>query len=201
MKYTVELLFLKLKNLCAGFMRRSLLRNLSKWFSATCFENWTNVDSLSPKRDALTQHINTAHWQTKVRKQSLTTHPDLPSPRDCGWNLVDRMFVCLYLTTGTLQSNCVRRVNSVYKENGNQGSTRHCAVEKEGCCALVPVLVPLLHGVKTVRRRKKIRLLRKWARLTFCCLVNAIMMECSHKISSKYCLIDSCFVLLNEVLV
>ena len=33
-------------------------------------------------------------------------------------------------------------------------------VEKEGCCALVPVLVPTLHGAKTVRKRKKIRLLR-----------------------------------------
>ena len=34
-------------------------------------------------------------------------------------------------------------------------------VEKEGCCAVVPVLVPMLHGVKTVRKRKKIRLMRK----------------------------------------
>ena len=84
----------------------------------------TKIDSLPPRRDALTQNIKRAHYQTKVWKQSLTTHHDLPSTTDCGWNLVDRMFVPLYLTADLLQSNCVELTVCGCKENGNQCSTQ-----------------------------------------------------------------------------
>ena len=121
----------------------------------------TKIASLPPRRDALTQQIKRILYQTNVWKQSLITRPDLPSPTDCGWNLVDRMFVPLYLTTDNIQSKCVELQCVDVKNVATNAVQDTVPVEKEGCCALVPVLVPMLHGVKTVRKRKKIRLMRK----------------------------------------
>ena len=87
----------------------------------------TKIDSISPRRDALTQHFKRAHYQTKVWKQSLTSEPDPPSPTDWGWNLVDRTFIPMYLTSEPLQSNYVELTVCGYKESGNQHSTWHCA--------------------------------------------------------------------------
>ena len=59
----------------------------------------TKIDSLLPRRDALTQRIKRAHYQTKVWKQSLTTHPDLPSPLQqivAGTWLIGCSFLCTW---------------------------------------------------------------------------------------------------------
>ncbi|KAJ4925401.1 hypothetical protein JOQ06_018133, partial [Pogonophryne albipinna] len=48
-----------------------------------------NVDTLPPTEDALSMHLKRAHYQTKVWKQSLVTHPQLPSPINCGWQMMN----------------------------------------------------------------------------------------------------------------
>ena len=55
-----------------------------------------NVDTLPPTQDALSLHLMWAHYQTKVWKQSLVTHLQLPSPTSCcwygGWNACSPAF-------------------------------------------------------------------------------------------------------------
>ena len=52
-----------------------------------------NVDTLPPTQDTLSLHLMRAHYQTKVWKQSLVTHPQLPSPTSYGWQMKDGMLV------------------------------------------------------------------------------------------------------------
>ncbi|KAI4813333.1 hypothetical protein KUCAC02_024665 [Chaenocephalus aceratus] len=87
-----------------------------------------NVDTLPPTEDALSMHLKRAHYQTKVWKQSLVTHPQLPSPINCGW----QMLVPMLLTKEPVQSTCVQLTVCGCKESGSQCSTRQCLCRRRG---------------------------------------------------------------------
>ena len=78
-----------------------------------------NVDTLPPTQDALSLHLMRAHYQTKVWKQSLVTHPQLPLPTSCGWHMKDGMLVPQLLTKEPVQClelticGCERKLKSV----------------------------------------------------------------------------------------
>jgi len=91
-----------------------------------------NVDALPPTRDALSLHIMRAHYQTKVWKQSLVTHPQLPSPINCGWHMKDGMLVPQLLTKEPIQARCLDLMTCGCKESGSQCSTRHCRCRRSG---------------------------------------------------------------------
>ena len=64
-----------------------------------------NVETLPPTSDVLTLHIMRAHYQTRVWKQSLVTHPQLPWPINCGWHMVDGRLVPKLSTQEHLQAS------------------------------------------------------------------------------------------------
>ena len=92
--------------------------------------NVANVDTLPPTSDALTLHIMRAHYQTKVWKQSLVTHPQLPSPINCGWHMLEGRLAPQLSTEEPLQARCLELTVCECKESGNQCSTRHCLSKK-----------------------------------------------------------------------
>ena len=103
----------------------------------------TKIDSLPPRRDALTQHIKRAHYQTKVWKQSLTTHPDLPSPIlqiVAGTWLIGCSFLC---TWQQIRFNPIA-VNSVWMQRKWQPTqhTTQCLLKRrdavQWCLCLCP---------------------------------------------------------------
>ncbi|KAF3835485.1 hypothetical protein F7725_028043 [Dissostichus mawsoni] len=91
-----------------------------------------NVDTLPPTEDALSMHLKRAHYQTKVWKQSLVTHPQLPSPINCGWQMMNGMLVPMLLTKEPVQSTCVQLTVCGCKESGSQCSTRQCLCRRRG---------------------------------------------------------------------
>ena len=106
-----------------------------------------NVDTLPPT-SALTLHIMRAHYQTRVWKQSLVTHPQLPSPINCGWHVVEGRLVPKFSTEEPLQARCLLTVCGC-KESGKQSNTRRCVCQKKGLIAVEHVDVPVQLGAKT----------------------------------------------------
>ena len=90
-----------------------------------------NVDTLPP-RDALTLHIKRAHYKTNVWKQSLVTHPELPSPLNSGWHMVDGMLFPRLLPKEHKQARYVELTICGCKETGNKCSTRHYSCHRGG---------------------------------------------------------------------
>lgn len=95
-----------------------------------------NVDTLPPTQDALSLHLMRAHYQTKIWKQSLVSHPQLPSPTSCGWHMKDGVLVPKLLTKEPLQAKCLELMTCGCKESGSQCSTRQCRCRRSGmyCC-------------------------------------------------------------------
>ena len=91
------------------------------------------IDSLPPTKDALTLHMMRAHYQTKVWKQSLTTHPpQLPSPVSCGWHTVEGRLVPQLLPKEHHQARFVELAICGCKQSGSRCSTRHCSCRRGG---------------------------------------------------------------------
>lgn len=95
-----------------------------------------NVDTLPPTKDALSLHLMRAHYQTKIWKQSLVSHPQLPSPTSCGWHMTDGVLVPKLLTKEPLQARSLELTTCGCKESGTQCSTRQCRCRRGGmfCC-------------------------------------------------------------------
>ena len=90
-----------------------------------------NVDSLPPTKEALSMHLMRAHYQTKVWKQSIVSHPQLPSPIDSGWHMVNDVLVPQLLKE-PVQATYLQLTVCGCKESGSQCSTRHCLCRKRG---------------------------------------------------------------------
>ena len=117
-----------------------------------------NVDTLPPTQDALSLHLMRAHYQTKVWKQSIVTHPQFPSPTSCGWHMKDGMLVPQLLTKEPVQ--CLELTICGCRESGSQCSTRQCRCRRSGIfcngaygcacaawCKNTQVLKSLLFGI------------------------------------------------------
>ena len=89
-----------------------------------------NVETLPPTQDALSLHLTRAHYQTTVWKQSLETHPQLPSPTSYGWHMKDGMLVP-HLTKAPVQARCFGLTICGCIESGS-AVTGSVDVEKSG---------------------------------------------------------------------
>ena len=90
----------------------------------------SNLDNLPPTQDSLMLHLKRAHYQTLVWKQSLVAQPELPSPLESGWHLVETEMKPVLMTKNAISPNYIDIVSCQCKENGGQCRNRHCACVK-----------------------------------------------------------------------
>ena len=55
-------------------------------------------ENLPPTQDALLEHVQRANYQAGVWSRALPAKPDIPSPCDHGWELVDGQLAVKWMT-------------------------------------------------------------------------------------------------------
>lgn len=68
-------------------------------------------ESLPPTSDALTLHIQRAHYQAAVWRQAHKQHPVLPPPEQMGWKLEDNALVPILMTLPAIPESCLELIS------------------------------------------------------------------------------------------
>ena len=93
------------------------------------------IENLPPTKDALTQHIRRVNYQTLVWRQCLDSKPELPSPLNSGWVLIDHQLNPVLFTQDPVSVECVQLVKRNCTSAGFKCRTKQwtCTKKNIGC--------------------------------------------------------------------
>ena len=89
------------------------------------FHKCRSPEALPPTSDALTFHIQRAHYQAIVWRQAVCKDPDLPSATEFGWTLCDGKMIPRLMSYTPVPDSCAELVSC--------GCTRGCSTQRCSC--------------------------------------------------------------------
>ena len=88
------------------------------------------LESLTPTRDALLLHIQRAHFQALVWRNSLVPNPDIPCPTKNGWHLNENKLVPTLMTRDGLSAECLDVTTCECTKTGRQCKIGLCSCNR-----------------------------------------------------------------------
>ena len=102
---------------------------LSMQQGTCCSPRQWEPEAMAPTSDALRFHLKRVHYQSMMWRNAHCPTPELPTPSEMGWRLVDSELQPVLMTLSLIPDRCIEMVACSCRK---QCKARRCKCQKSG---------------------------------------------------------------------